>query len=85
MSKNCNQVNIPTVDNTELECDFFIDSTCVIVKETCKKVGNLKGENLDDFIKRICLKFSKFENEIYALKQDVKVLKNKIKNLEENV
>ena len=44
MSKNCNQVNIPTIDNTELECDFFIDSTCVIVKETCKKVGNLKGK-----------------------------------------
>ena len=85
MSNNCNQVNIPTIDNTELECDFFIDSTCVIAKETCKKVGNLKGENLDDFIKRICLKFFFFFFEIYSLKKDVRVLKNKIKNLEKNV
>ena len=44
MSKNCNQVNMPTVDNTELECDFFIDSTCVIVKETCKKVGKMTAK-----------------------------------------
>lgn len=85
MSKNCNQVSIPTIDNTELECDYFTESTCVIIKKICKQIGNLEGESLDKVIERICLKFSKFENEIYSLNQDIKVLKNKIKNLEDNV
>lgn len=83
--KGCGQVAIPTVDNTLLECDDFSYSSCIIVKEQCKKIGNLEGENLDDFIKRLCNKLSKVDNEMYDLRQQVKILKNKIDNLEGNV
>ena len=83
--KNCGQVSIPKIDNTQLECDEFLNSSCVIIKQQCKKIGNLEGENLDRFIERLCNRLSKFDNEIYDLNQQIKILKNKINTLEENV
>ena len=85
MPKNCNQVSIPTVDNTALECDDFTLSTCIIVKQICSKIGNLQGENLDKFIERLCNKLSKIDNQLYDLYQQVKILKEKVNNLEGNV
>lgn len=76
MAKNCiKQVNIPEVDNTALECDDIILSTCVVVKEYCKKVGNLEGENLDQFIGRLCAKLAVMDNKIYLLTKEVERLK----------
>lgn len=31
MSKNCNQVSVPTIDNTELECDYFTEFLLVLL------------------------------------------------------
>lgn len=70
----CGQVNVPTVNNNELECDEFTNSTCVKVKQICTKVGNLEGENLDKFIERLCFKLSKMDNAIIALKDRIKLL-----------
>ena len=76
MTKKCiTQVNIPTVDNTQLECDEIISSTCIVVKEYCKKVGNLEGENLDQFIGRLCAKLAVMDNKIYLLTQEVERLR----------
>ena len=75
MAKKCiTQVNIPTVDNTELECDELNLSTCIEVIKICTKIGNLEGENLDKFIERLCFKISKMDNAIYTLSQRVKFL-----------
>lgn len=76
MAKRCiTQVNIPTVDNTAIECDDIILSTCVTVKQHCKKVGNLEGENLDQFIGRLCAKLAVMDNKIYLLTKEVERLK----------
>lgn len=76
MEKKCiNQVNIPAVDNTALECDEIILSTCVTVKQFCKKVGNLEGENLDQFINRLCAKLEVMDNKIYLLIKEVERLR----------
>ena len=75
MAKKCiTQVNIPTVDNTELECDELNISTCIEVIKLCSKIGNKEGENLDKFIERLCFKLSKIDNAIFALSQRIKAL-----------
>ena len=77
MAKKCiTQVDIPAVDNTQLECDELVSSTCIIVNEYCKKVGNLEGENLDQFIGRLCAKLAVMDNKLYLLTQEVEILKN---------
>lgn len=76
MAKKCiTQIDTPTVDNTQLECDEIIQSTCIVVKEYCKKVGNLEGENLDQFIGRLCAKLAVMDNKIYLLTQEVERLR----------
>ena len=75
----CGQVNIPTVDNTELECDDFISSTCIEVKQLCSKIGNIQGDSLDKFIEKLCIKINKQDTEIFTLKNKVELLNKKIR------
>ena len=82
MEKICNTVNITQVDNTQLICDDIILSTCIDIKQISNKVKNKEGENLDKFIERLNNKLSLIDNVNYKLIQEVKVLKEKIKNLE---
>lgn len=81
--KICNQVSIPEVDNTQLECDEFVSSTCITVKRISSKVKNLEGENLDKFIERLNYKLSLMDNTIYRMTQEIKTLKQKVKTLED--
>lgn len=82
MAKKCiTQVNIPEVDNTQLECDELNLSTCIEVIKICTKIGNLEGENLDKFIERLCFKLGKIDNAIFTLSQRIKVLEEQ--NIEE--
>ena len=82
MEKICNTVNIPQVDNTQLICHDIFLSTCINVKQISNKVKNKEGENLDKFIERLNNKLSLIDNVNYKLTQEVKILKEKIKNLE---
>ena len=43
----CTQINIPTVDNSDIKCDEFYYSECVIIDEIYNKIGNLEKENLN--------------------------------------
>ena len=81
--KVCNQVIIPEVDNTQLPCDEFFDSTCINVKQLSSKVKNLEGENLDKFIERLNYKLSLIDNNLYSMIQEIKILKERIKILED--
>lgn len=68
MIKKCiTQINIPEVDNTALDCDNMTSSKCVIIDKYCKKVGNLEGETLDDFVGRLCAKLAIMDNKILVL------------------
>ena len=80
--KACGQVSIPTVDNSALSCEEFTLSQCVIVEQICGKVGNLEGENLNQFIERLCAKFTKLDNQIIALNQKINNLKTRVTELE---
>lgn len=46
---NCNQVNIPTTDNTPLDCQYFIQSKCVEVAEGNAFILSNDNDSLDEF------------------------------------
>lgn len=78
---SCGQVNIPQVDNS-VNCDDFITSECIIIKQLCSKIGNKEGENLDKFIELLCFKISKMDNQIFNLKKEIESLKTQIENVQ---
>ena len=81
MAKKCiTQVNTPTVDNTQIECDEIISSKCVVVENQCNKIGNLEGENLDQFIGRLCAKLTTMNDKILLLIEEVERLKEAQEN-----
>ena len=89
----CGQINIPTVDNSELECDMFISSTCVKVKGS--EMDICVSPSLTDYIgwlenklKEILRVTDKLKQdndnlkkEMLSVKTEVKMLKAKIDNL----
>ena len=61
MSKNCGQVNIPTVDNTALDCTQIIHAGCVTVVESNKEIGSGRSEALSNVLMRIGDKFKHYD------------------------
>lgn len=81
----CGQVSKPVLDETFDKCSSFNYSTCIEVDQICRKVGNLKGENLSQFLDKLCQKLSKIDNELFRLEQENTVLKNRVSILEGNI
>ena len=61
MSKNCGQVNIPTVDNTALDCTQIVHAGCVTVVESNKEIGSGRSEALSNVLMRIGDKFKHYD------------------------
>lgn len=76
----CTQINIPTVDNSEMKCDVYHYSTCIIVDEIYNKIGNLEGENLNLFLTKLNNKIAQMDNKISALENEILSLKEIINN-----
>lgn len=76
----CTQINIPTVDNSEMKCDAYQYSTCIIVDEIYNKIGNLEGENLNLFLTKLNNKIAQMDNKISALENKILSLKEIINN-----
>ena len=76
----CTQINIPTVDNSEMKCDAYHYSTCIIVDEIYNKIGNLEGENLNLFLTKLNNKIAQMDNKISALENKILSLKEIINN-----
>ena len=76
----CTQINIPTVDNSDIKCDEFYYSDCVIIDEIYNKIGNLEKENLNTFFNRLNNKISQMDNKISILEQEILNLKQIINN-----
>ena len=76
----CTQINIPTVDNSEMKCDAYHYSTCIIVDEIYNKIGNLEGENLNLFLTKLNNKIAQIDNKISALENEILSLKEIINN-----
>ena len=89
----CGQINIPTVDNSEMECDMFISSTCVKVKGT--EMDTHVSPSLTDYGGGLAKTFKEWfrateklkqdnnniKQEMLAVKSEVKMLKAKIANM----
>lgn len=57
----------PSVDNTELECDEFVSTDCILTSEanSCFKYGI--GASLTDVLKKVCKKWKDHETRISDL------------------
>ncbi len=74
--KNCTQVNIPTVDNTQNECEYIIDSKCVSVSRRSPKLKNIIGEDLNKYFELLDKKLSQLENMIIQIKKEQDIIIN---------
>lgn len=63
--KLCQQIHVPTVDETEYECDEcgFTDFKCVKTKVAYEYLGLSEDANLDDVIAAIVSKLTELSNE----------------------
>ena len=48
MTRKCNQINIPEVDNSS-PCDDFVYSECVIVNRKSKILKDIENEDLNNY------------------------------------
>ena len=60
MKKNCGQVNIPEVDNTN-PCHDYIESGCVIMNRNSTYGKSFKGSTLNEYLTTLEGKLRKLE------------------------
>lgn len=67
MGEHCNDTNIPTTDETALECCEVYSTNCVVTAEAvpCLSVG--KGTTLTKLFKRLCTALANITNRITAV------------------
>ncbi|MCA9749279.1 MAG: hypothetical protein KC414_09240 [Romboutsia sp.] len=70
-TKGCRQVNIPTVDNTELPCDPYISEECVIISEAIPEIGSLDNESLGSVLIKMAKVIKKQSILISQLKKKI--------------
>ena len=75
--KNCKQINIPVVDNSKDECDFFVFSDCVSVTRKSSLINNIPGDDLNVYLEML-------ENIIKKQRAQIKLLIDKIYIIEQN-
>lgn len=75
--RNCKQVNIPVVDNSKDECEFFVFSDCVSVTRKSSLINNVPGDDLNIYLEML-------ENIIKKQRAQIKLLIEKIYIIEQN-
>jgi hypothetical protein len=67
MSENCNDTNIPAVDDTALECCEIHSTNCIVTAEAvpCLAVG--KGSTLTKLFRKLCAALTNLSNKITTL------------------
>lgn len=67
MSENCNDTNIPAVDDTALECCEIYSTNCIVTAEAvpCLAVG--KGSTLTKLFRKLCTALTNLSNKITTL------------------
>lgn len=70
MDRDCKQVNIPTVDNSQPDCEKIIKSQCVVTtkKRTTPVVINI-GDDYEEVIDKMLYKIRELETRILDLEQ----------------
>lgn len=72
--KNCKQVNIPVVDNSKDECEFFVSSECVAVDRKSMFIKNVYGDDLNEYLELLENKLRRMELQIKKLEKIVKYI-----------
>lgn len=72
MKKNCGQVNIPEVDNTN-PCNDYIESACVIMNRNSTYVKSYEDSTLNEYL-------TSLEGKLRKLEIRTKLLETIIKN-----
>ena len=78
LTKTCNQIVTPSVDNSDIECDELILETCVVLKKNYPLIKAYEGDTLQEFI-------IKLMRDIAIKNNQIKSLSNRIKALEDAV
>jgi len=65
--RGCAKVNIPTVDNTSLECNEFIYDTCVKVKNGHNYIVEGRGHSLDKVLDKVGENFKEVEAKLLKI------------------
>lgn len=79
--KGCGQVRIPTVDNTELECDEYISSKCVRLKYNSILTEDVDVPLLYHFVKKFDEYVKDRDLEIRKLQVENKKLSNEVRKI----
>lgn len=74
MATGCNQVNIPTTDNTDIPCEEYVNAECVIVPDAIPFIGSTDNDSLDDVIALLVAKIKQQQQIINNLVADVSAL-----------
>lgn len=72
--KNCKQVDIPVVDNSKDECEFFVGSACVAVDRKSTLINNVPGRDLNEYFEMLENYIKKKDARIQWLEQQVAIL-----------
>lgn len=78
---SCFQVNIPTVDNSELECDSFISSKCVYLKDTKLVVDGKPHPTLNDYIEFLEQENSKLKKANLLVREELSSIKGHFRDM----
>ena len=91
----CGQINIPTVDNSEIECDEFISSKCVKIEYPFDiNISNLNNffEFFEKTVKELKksdlsqkMEITNLKNEVKNMKTDINVLKKSVSDLRKEI
>lgn len=62
--KSCGRVNIPKVDNSQMDCDGFVLDTCVVVTDGYPYIGIDENVSLKDVFNAMINKIKDLEKKI---------------------
>ncbi len=76
--KSCGQTNIPSTDNTQLPCEEFVSTDCIIYPESILPFGILVNSSLTVVIKSLVKRIRQNLTTNTQLKNRVQELENQI-------
>lgn len=82
---SCGHVNIPRVDNNELECDYFVSSKCIKMGGVFDFMKSKKDPSLFDFFEEFSMIIKNIEKANFKLNSDILKLQDEIRGLKTDI
>lgn len=84
MGNECNQVNTPTTDNSELACENYVQGICVNIAMSFPFLGVTENTSLEELLFTLVEKVKNQQRQINNLNINQIDLINRVTNLENN-